>query len=212
MEIIWQGHSCFRLRGRDLTVITDPFGKESGYPPLKGTADVVTISHREPNHDSVSPLLGSPKVVDSPGEYEIGGAVIQGVATSRRKTQEHGVERNTAYVIRLDDLVVCHLGDLARSLTPEQVEVLKDPDVLLVPVGGHCTISATEAAEVVSQLEPRLVLPMHYKTPAVDIPLEPLDRFCREMAVTEVTPQPRLSVTRSNLPDETTVVVLDYRR
>ncbi len=211
MEIVWLGHSCFRLRGRDLTIVTDPFGKGSGYPPLKVSADLVTISHSEDNHDALTAVGGSPKVVTGPGEYEIGGAIIQGVATSRGK-QEGVRGKNTAFTIRLDDVTICHLGDLGRTLTPEQVEVLKDPDVLLIPVGGFCTINASEAAEVISQLEPRLVVPMHYKTAAVDLPLEMVDRFCKEMAVAESAAQPKLTVTRSALPEQTTVAILDYRR
>ena len=208
MEITWLGHSCFRLRGRDLAVVTDPFGKGLGYPPLKLTADVLTVSHAEPNHAAHDAVTGSPRLVDRPGEYEIGGAMIRGVAT-----RGHDGARNTAFLITLDDVVVCHLGDLAQVLSADQVATLKDPDVLLIPVGGHCTIGASQAAEVVSQLEPRLVVPMHYKTPAAALPLDPLDRFCSELAAIEATPQPKLSVTRSALPDETgQLVVLDYRR
>jgi len=212
VEITWLGHSCFRLKGRDSTIVTDPFGKELGYPLPKLAPDVVTISHDEPNHAALAVLAGMPKTVDGPGEYEIAGVMIQGVATRGGQQKAAGASRNTAYSIRIDDLVVCHLGDLGSTLTAEQVEALKDPDVLLVPVGGHCTINAAEAAEVIAQLEPRIVVPMHYRTPAVNLPLESLDRFCSEMAVTEAQPQPRLVVNRSNIPEETTVVVLDYRR
>jgi L-ascorbate metabolism protein UlaG (beta-lactamase superfamily) len=169
---------------------------------------VVTVSHAEPNHAAFDVVGGSPRLVDRPGEYEIGGAMIQGVATPG-----HQRTRNTAFLITLDEIVVCHLGDLGQVLTAEQVATLKDPDVLLIPVGGHCTIAASQAAEVVSQLEPRVVVPMHYRTPAADLPLDPLDRFCSELAANEVTPQPKLSVTRGSLPDETgQLVVLDYRR
>ena len=206
MEITWLGHSCFRLRGREGAVLTDPFGPDLGYTPLKVSADIVTVSHAEPNHDAVSAVGGSPKVVSGPGEYEIGGVMIQGVATRR----DGG--KNTAYAIRLDELVICHLGDLGHALSAEQIEVLKDPDVLLIPVGGHCTLNATAAAEVVAQLEPKLVVPMHYRTDAISLDLDPLDRFCKELAVTEAVPQQKLSASPSTLPEETTVVVLDYRR
>jgi len=212
VEIVWLGHACFRLRGRDAALVSDPFGRALGYPPLKVSADVVTVSHREENHAAVDAVGGSPKVVEGPGEYEINGAMIQGVATGRDTERPLRGGRNTAYLIRLDEVVVCHLGDLRQRLTAEQVEVLKDPDVLLIPVGGHCTIGATEAAEVVSQLEPRLVIPMHYKTSAVELPLETAERFFREMAAAEVALQPKLVVTPSSVPEQTTVVALDYRR
>jgi L-ascorbate metabolism protein UlaG (beta-lactamase superfamily) len=212
VEITWLGHSCFRLRGRDVTVVTDPFGKGLGYPPLKLTGDVVTVSHAEPNHDAVGVVGGTPRVVSGPGEYEIGGALIQGVATYRTKQKGGPETRNTAFLIRVDEVVICHLGDLGHALTADQVSVLKDPDVLLIPVGGTCTINGAEAAEVVAQLEPKLVVPMHFKTDAVGFSLDALDRFCKEMAVDEVTPQAKLTVTPSSVPDETTVAVLDFRR
>jgi L-ascorbate metabolism protein UlaG (beta-lactamase superfamily) len=109
-------------------------------------------------------------------------------------------------------VTVCHLGDLATTLGVDQIAVVKDADVLLIPVGGHCTIDATQAVEVVAQVEPRLVVPMHYRTPAITLPLDPVDRFCREMGVTDLTPQPRLNITRNNLPDQLTVVLLEYRK
>lgn len=213
MEITWLGHSCLRLRGRDATVVTDPFDRTLGYPPIRTSADVVTISHHEPHHDYVQAVGGNPTVVDGPGEYEIAGVLIHGVATRRDRGRETPKPRNTAYVIRIDDLVVCHLGDLDQPLNADQIAAMKEADVLLIPVGGNCTISAAEASEVVAQLEPRLVIPMHYRTEATrGLNLDPVDRFCREMGVTPEAPQARLSVTKSTLPESATVVLLDYRR
>jgi L-ascorbate metabolism protein UlaG (beta-lactamase superfamily) len=130
------------------------------------------------------------------------------VATpGERSPDGHG--KNTAYLIHIDDLTVCHLGDLGRTLNSDQISALKDPDVLLIPAGGECTISPAEASEVVSQLEPKLVIPMHYALAGVQVKLGELDRFCREMGVQDVRPQAKLSVTRSGLPEEATVVVLE---
>lgn len=209
MDITWHGHSCFRLRGRDVTVVTDPYDRTIGYPALRLTADVVTISHAHPHHSHLAAVQGSeraPRPVDGPGEYEISDVMISGVATFRdkQKGREHG--KNTAYVLTLDDLTVCHLGDLGHTLTPEQIDSLQGIDVLLIPVGGHCTIDAVEAVEVVSQLGPRVVIPMHYGTPAV--PLDAVDRFCRELAVSDPQVQPRLAVTRSTLPAQTQLTLL----
>ena len=115
-------------------------------------------------------------------------------------------------MIELDDVTICHLGDLAVPLSTDQVAVVKDADVLLVPVGGHCTIDAAQAAEVVAQVEPKLVVPMHYQSPLVNVPLDSVDRFCHEMGAANLTPQPRLNVTRSSLPEQLTVVLLEPRK
>jgi L-ascorbate metabolism protein UlaG (beta-lactamase superfamily) len=209
VDIVWNGHACFRLRGRDAIIVTDPYDRTTGFPPLKVTADVVTISHTHPHHASlelVQPATERVRCVDGPGEYEMAGSLIEGVATylDKQKGKERG--KNTSFMIHLDDVSVCHLGALAHTLNSAQIEALKDPDVLLVPVGGGATLDAAAAAEVVSQLEPRIVIPMLYGTPGVDS--EPVDRFCHELAVTELTIQPRLQVTRTSLPEETRVVLL----
>jgi L-ascorbate metabolism protein UlaG (beta-lactamase superfamily) len=209
LDIVWNGHACFRLRGRETTVVTDPYDRSTGFPPLKLTADVVTISHAHPHHahlEAVQPAGTRVRTVDGPGEYEMAGSLIEGVATFRDKQRGKELGKNTAYLIHLDDVSVCHLGALAHTLSSAQIEALKDADVLLVPVGGGTTLDASAAAEVVSQLEPRIVIPMYYGTPGQ--PLESVERFCSELAVTDTTVQPRLQVTRSSLPDETRVVLL----
>jgi L-ascorbate metabolism protein UlaG (beta-lactamase superfamily) len=134
------------------------------------------------------------------------GTLIEGVATFRDKQRGKELGKNTAFLIHLDDVSVCHLGALAHTLSSAQIEALKDADVLLVPVGGGTALDASAAAEVVSQLEPRIVIPMYYGTPGQ--PLETVERFCSELAVTDTTVQPRLQVTRSSLPEETRVVLL----
>lgn len=208
MEIIWLGHSCFRLKGRDTTVITDPFDLSSGYSLGKVTADLVTVSHQAPDHSNVAAVEGNPQVVDGPGEYEVRGVLITGVATRRDGEKA----RNTACLIEIDDLTVCHLGDLGHILSPTQVEQMNSADVLLIPVGGYNTINASQAAEVVSQIEPRIVIPMHFKTEVTTLELDPLSKFQREMGLPELQPQPKLVVTRGSLPEETTVFLLDYKR
>jgi L-ascorbate metabolism protein UlaG (beta-lactamase superfamily) len=208
LEIAWLGHACFRIKGRDATIITDPYERSLGLNLGRQTAEIVTVSHDTPNHGATDQVVGQPRIVRGPGEYEIRGVMISGVSTAGERTPS-GFSRNTAYAIEIDELLVCHLGDLGKTLTADQIEALKDADVLLVPVGGLCTVSPAEAAEVVSQLEPKLVVPMHYQVPGINLNLEPLDRFCREMGVEEVRTQPKLTVTRSSLPDETTVTVLE---
>ena len=209
MDIVWNGHACFRLRGRETTVVTDPYDRSTGFPALKVTADVVTVSHTHPHHsylEAVQPASGKVRTVDGPGEYELAGSLIEGVATYLDKQRGKELGKNTAFLIHLDDISVCHLGALAHTLSSSQIEILKDADVLLVPIGGGTALDATSAAEVVSQLEPRIVIPMYYGTPAQ--PLDSVDRFCKELAVTDLTVQPRIQVTKSSLPEETRVVLL----
>jgi len=211
LEIVWLGHSCFQLKGKDITIITDPFDCGSGYTMGKVSADVVTVSHHAPDHSNVEAVGGNPNIVDGPGEYEIRGVFITGVATRRDKVKASQGERNTAYLIEMDGLTVCHLGDLGHILTPEQVEQMNDADVLLIPTGGNNTINASQAAEVVSQIEPRIVVPMHFKTEVTTLQLDPISKFLKEMGVAEVNPLPKLTVQKGSLPEETSVVVLDYR-
>jgi L-ascorbate metabolism protein UlaG (beta-lactamase superfamily) len=211
VELNWIGHSCFRLRGREATVITDPCARSSGYSVARTTADLVTVSNSHPNHSATADVGGSPTVLDGPGEYEVRGVFVTGVRTTPSKSASSPT-RNTAYVIKVDDITICHLGDLAAVLGTEQTELIRDVDVLLVPVGGHCTIGPAEAVEVISQVEPKLVVPMHYATDATSVELEGVERFLREMGIADTQPQARLNVTRSSLPAEPTVTLMSYRR
>lgn len=212
MEIVWLGHSCFRIRGREATVVTDPCPPSTGYTIGKPTADIVTLSHRHDDHAFLKAIAGHPVILDGPGEYEIHGAFITGIGTYH--DSERGDERgeNIAFIIEMEDIRVCHLGDLGHAPTAEQAEEITGADVLLVPVGGNSTVDGAKAAEIVSLLEARLVIPMHYKTSASKAELEPPDRFLKEMGVTAVEPQPKLSLSRSAIPNETQVMVLDYKR
>ncbi|HEY6411092.1 MAG TPA: MBL fold metallo-hydrolase [Ktedonobacteraceae bacterium] len=214
MEILWLGHSCFQLRGKNVTLITDPFSPQLGYSLGKVSAPIVTISHKHNGHNYAQGVGGDPRVLSGPGEYEISDVLITGVASyhDNKRGEEYG--RNTIYVIHIDDLVICHLGDLGHILQEEQLEEVADADILLIPIGGHHTINATQAAEVISQVEPRIIIPMHYRISALEgqrDTLDPLDKFCREMGVDMMNTQPKLVVTRSTLPASPQVVILSQR-
>jgi L-ascorbate metabolism protein UlaG (beta-lactamase superfamily) len=210
MEISWLGHSCFQLRGKDVTLITDPFSPQLGHSLGKISAPIVTISHNHPGHNFVGGVDGDPRIVRGPGEYEISDVLITGVASYHDNKRGQELGRNTIYVIHMDDLVICHLGDLGHILQEEQLEEVADADILLIPIGGQHTINAAQAAEVISQVEPHIVIPMHYSSSIGDAP-NPLDKFCREMGIEAINPQPKLSITRSALPAETQVVILSSR-
>jgi L-ascorbate metabolism protein UlaG (beta-lactamase superfamily) len=210
MDITWLGHSCFRLRGSHATVITDPYSPGLGYSLGKPTARIVTVSHQHPGHCYVQGVGGQPKEVSRPGEYEISGVLIIGIATFHDGERGRKRGKNTVYLMEIDEISVCHLGDLGHVLTNEQVEEIGNVDVLLLPVGGVSTINAPMAAEVVRQLEPKAVIPMHYKTQALSWELEPVERFLKEIGAKQVNSQPKLSITKSNLPDSSQVFLLDY--
>ena len=216
MDISWLGHSCFLLRGKNVTLVTDPFTPALGdLPPLgKIAAPIVTISHNHAGHNNVAAISGSPRVVRGPGEYEISDVLITGVASyhDNQRGKEYG--RNTIYVIHMDDLVICHLGDLGHTLQEEQLEEVADADILLIPIGGEHTVNAAQAAEIISQVEPRVVIPMHYRSNAlqgVQDAANALDKFCREMGIEIINAQSKFVVTRTNLPTEMQVVVLTPR-
>ena len=210
MDISWLGHSCFRIKGTQATVITDPYSPDLGYSLGKPTARIVTVSHEHPGHSYVQGVGGDPKQVSGPGEYEISGVLIIGMATFHDGEKGGKRGKNTIYLMEVDEVSVCHLGDLGHVLTTEQVEEIDNVDVLLLPVGGVSTIDAPMAAEVVRQLEPKVVVPMHYKTPVLNRELEPVDRFLKEMGIKEVISQAKLSFTKPSLPTSTQVFLLDY--
>ena len=210
MDIIWLGHSCFEIKGSQGAIVTDPYSPDLGYTLGERAADIVTISHQHPGHAYAQGVGGNPRLVAGPGEYDIGGVLLLGVSTFH--DGEKGVVRgkNTAFIIEVDEVSICHLGDLGHVLAAGQVEEIDNVDVLLLPVGGVSTIGASKAAEVVRQLEPKVVIPMHYRTPALVRELESADRFLKEIGVNEVNPLPKLSITKSGLPTSTQVYLLDY--
>ncbi|HCB00944.1 MAG TPA: lactamase [Anaerolineae bacterium] len=212
MEITWYGHSCFRLTERNYaTVVTDPFDhKKVGYDALKLKAEIVTVSHDAPGHSNVDAVKGTTHTITGAGEFEIGGVFITAVQTNSKKGKDK--IRNTLYVFDYDGITVAHLGDLQEVPTQSEVEALGTVNVLLIPVGGGSSLNAAKASEVVSLIEPNIVIPMHYSTPATKVSLDSLNKFLKEMGLGKTESQPSLKVTRSGLPDETKVVVLDYQK
>ena len=211
MDITWLGHACFRLRGREGVVLTDPPDPKSGHAIPKTEADLVTVSHDHPGHSSLKSVAGGPITLGVPGEYEVREILVTGIRTFH--DEERGAARgpNTAFAIRLDDLVVCHLGDLGHVLAATDLEKVGDVDICLLPISGADTnLSAAMAAEVVHQLEPKVVIPMSYD-PDAKPKDTPFERLLHELGVKELTPVPKLSVSRSSLPSELQVVALDSR-
>ena len=214
MEITWYGHSCFRLAERGMaTVVCDPFDAETvGYGQLKLKADIVTSSHDAPGHNYLSAVKGYSHAITGPGEFEIGSVFITGVQMDGLGKKAEEQPRNTLFVFDYMGITVAHLGDM-RSVPPQnEIESLGTVNIVIVPVGGGSSLNAAKAAEIVSLLEPNIVIPMHYSTPATKVPLDRLDKFLKEMGMHEAETVPSLKVTRTSLPDETKLVVLDYQR
>ena len=210
MEIVWLGHCCFRIRAKEATVITDPCDKSTGYSLGRPTADLVTVSTHDRAHDYAEGVAGNPKVIDGPGEFEIAGVSVIGIPTTPGGNGNDG--RNVAYVLELEDLRVGHLGGINTVPTSDQIEQIGGLDILFVPVGGGGALEAPPAAETVSLLEPKLVIPMHYKTAAEKASLTPVDRFLKEMGAKTGDTHAKVSIARSSLPDETQVMLLDYKK
>jgi L-ascorbate metabolism protein UlaG (beta-lactamase superfamily) len=219
MEITWYGLSCFRLTERgSATVVTDPYdGRQDGDWPVKLSADIVTVSQEEPGYPYLEAIKGTPYVISSPGEYEVGGVFITGIQTAGQKgsesARETGQLQNTLYVFDFDTITVAHLGSLDRILTQAEIEAIGTVNVALVPVGqihpeAGRGLSPARAAEVISLLEPNIVVPMHSSI----LSLDSLSKFLKEMGLSEVETQPSLKVTKASLPEETKVIVLDHQR
>jgi L-ascorbate metabolism protein UlaG (beta-lactamase superfamily) len=213
MEITWHGHSCFRISERGMaSVVTDPYDpKVVGIDPGKLKADVVTVSCDDPAHNYLNAIRGKAFEITGPGEYEIGGVFITGVRINGSKKKAASDEiRNTVYVIDYNGLTVAHLGELNSVPSQTEVEGLGEVKIALVPIGGRSSLNAAKAAEVISLLEPSIVIPMHYGMSEALVKLDPLSKFLKEMGLTAVETEESIKLqSSSTLPEETRVMVLD---
>jgi L-ascorbate metabolism protein UlaG (beta-lactamase superfamily) len=213
MEITWHGHSCFRITERGMaSVVTDPYDPQVvGYDPGKLRADVVTVSCDKPAHNYVKAIRGKAFEIIGPGEYEVGGVFITGVLINgSKKTKVEDGFRNTVYVIDYSGLKIVHLGELNNVPSQTEVEGLGEVNVALVPVGGKSSLNAAKAAEVISLLEPGIVIPMHYGVSRSVMKLDPLSKFLKEMGLTAIETEESIKLTSANvLPEETRVMILE---
>jgi L-ascorbate metabolism protein UlaG (beta-lactamase superfamily) len=210
-EISWLGHGCCRIKAREATIVTDPYSKRLGFDFGKPRADIVTVSRPGEGYGYVEAVKGEPKVLMGPGEYEISDIFITGIGTYSEDKASKRRGKNTAYVFELEGMVMCHLGAIGQPPTTEQREQMSNIDVLFVPVGGHSTIDAAQASEVISMIEPHIVIPIHYRTDILDPDLDGLEKFAKEMGISDLTPQEKLTLRSSDLPEGTKVVILDYK-
>jgi len=212
MEITWLGHSCFRIKGKKVTIITDPYDDSIGYTLGEQNADIVTISHSHPGHGFAKGVSGATRVINGPGEYDVSGVLITGIKTFHDAVKGEERGKNIAYLFDIEDIRICHLGDLGHVLDAEKASGLSEVDILMIPVGGGSTIGASDAAEITRLLDPKIVIPMHYKTEDLKFKLDSIDKFRKEMGVkTDVKPEPKLVIGKTGLPLETRIFLMSYK-
>ncbi len=210
MIIHWLGHACFIITAAAGTrVVTDPFDASVGYPFKGVEAEVVTVSHGHSDHNAVSRVGGKPEVVKGAVEKTVRGIVFKGTATYHDGASGRKRGANTVFTFVVDGITVCHLGDLGHTLGPDEVNAIGKVDVLFLPVGGTYTIDAQQAAEVAEALKPRIIVPMHYKTDVIDFPISGVDAFLEGKP--RVRREKVLELEAGKLPEETEIVVLDYK-
>lgn len=214
MNIIWHGQSCFQItvspkNNTKINIVIDPFGQDTGLKPPSLEADILLITHNHPDHNNIKAVKGSPFIIDGPGEYDIKGIYIQGFYGFHDASQGKERGKITIYTIEIEEIKLCHLGDLGqKELTEDQLEKIGDIDVLMIPIGGIYTINATEAIKIMSQIEPKITIPMHYQIPKLRLKLEGLDKFLKSLGIKTLEPLPKLSIKKKDVTEEEAKIIV----
>lgn len=208
-KIIWAGQSCFQLsvsnsKDHSADIVIDPFDEATGPKVPNFSADILLVTHQHHDHNNTKAVKGSPFLISGPGEYEIKGVFIQGIPAFHDDKEGKEKGQSTIYTIEAEDMRFCHLGDLGqKQLTDEQLEKIGNVDVLMVPVGGAgFTVSSLEAQKIISQIEPRIVIPMHYAIPKLKMDLDDVSKFLKTMGKNAIAPQDKLTIKQNALPKE----------
>jgi len=216
MQIFWHGQSCFQIisnqrKNGQVNIVIDPYSEDIGLKVPKLEADVLLVSHQHHDHNNVKAVGGNPFLIQWPGEYEIKEVFVQGIPAFHDSSSGKERGTNTIYTIEAEDLKLCHLGDLGqKELTPEQIEKIGGVDILMIPVGGVFTISAKEAVKIMSQIEPSIIIPMHYQLPKLRIKLDGIDKFFKVMGIKKLESLPKLSIKKKDIsPEEARIIVLN---
>ncbi|MEK7659319.1 MAG: MBL fold metallo-hydrolase, partial [Patescibacteria group bacterium] len=209
MTITWYGHSCFRLESKNLSVLIDPFSAEIGFKPPKIKDDIVLVSHQHNDHNNIEGMPDESFLVKGPGEYEVKGIFIKGIPSFHDKSQGQERGLNTIYSVKMEDMAIAHLGDFGQDkLTEEQIEKIGEIDILMIPIGGTYTINYKEAVEVIHEIEPKIVIPMHYKIPNLKLDIDGPEKFLKEMSLTPEKVEKSYKIQKKNLPAEEMKLVL----
>ena len=209
MEITWYGQSCFKIKDKETSIVIDPFNPSIGLKlPRILEANILLITHDHRDHNYKTGVTGNPYIIESPGEYEISEATITGIPAFHDNKQNQEREKVTIYIIKFEGITICHLGDLGEDLTDEEIDKLGDIDILMVPVGGTFTVNGEEAAKIVGEIEPKIIIPMHYKIPDLNIKLDSLDKFTQKITSKTET-MDKLKIKAGSLPqDQQKIIVL----
>jgi len=214
MQISWHGHSCFQIisspiKGGKIQILIDPFNEKIGLKPPSLEADILLISHDHHNHNNKKAVKGSPFLIDGPGEYEIKGIFVRGILAFHDNLQGRERGEITIFTIESEGIKICHLGDLGqKELTEEQLNQIGNVDILMIPIGGIYTISAKEAQKIISQIEPKISIPMHYLIPKLKIKLESLDKFLKMMGQKSIEPQNKFSIKKKDILAEKMKIII----
>ena len=213
MKIIWKGQSFFQIITRHnnerLIIAIDPFSEDIGLKVPSFEADLLLITHYHQDHQNVKAIKGQPFIIEGPGEYEVKGAFIRGIDSYHDNVKGRERGKNTIYSFQVEDIRTCHLGDLGqKELTEEQVEKIGEIDILMIPVGGNFTISAEEATKIINQLEPTIIIPMHYKIPRLTVKLDGPEKFLKKMGTKSPERLEVLSIKKKDLPEEIKIILL----
>jgi len=214
MQIIWKGQSLFQItavpkKNSQIRIVIDPFSEEIGLKLPKMEADIVLVSHNHYDHNNTKAVLGNPFLIEGPGEYEIKDVFVQGIPSWH--DEKEGKERgeNTIYTIEVEEMVICHLGDLGqKELTTDQLEKIGIVDILMIPVGGTYTIDAKTAVKIMSQIEPKIIIPMHYQIPKLKIKLAGIDIFLKTLGIKKLEALPKLSIRKKELSEEEAKIII----
>lgn len=212
MEITWLGHSSFLIKdSKGRTLLTDPFDNTVGYEMFNETVDVVTISHHHFDHDYTKEIKGNPKIVDKVGFFHVCDIPIKGIPSYHDKNKGDKRGSNTIYTFQMDNYSFCHLGDLGHSLTVDDIDAIGTVDVLFIPVGGNFTIDGDEAAAITKTINSKIVIPMHYKTPNLNFPIDGVEPFLMSMKNGEKVGSDTLKI-EGELTGNNMVKILDYKK
>lgn len=212
MKLKWLGHSCFQITsGNGTSIVMDPFDESVGYQVPDVKADIVTMSHEHHDHNNSKCVRGNFVIFSQPGNYNEKGIAITGVATAHDEAGGKQRGKNVIFNITVDGLNVCHCGDLGHLLTPQQVQEIGHVDVLLIPVGGFYTIDHNQAASVARQLNPSVIMPMHYKTPVTSYPIQDAGPFAKAMGGAKKIDSTEIDLNKDTLKDYVGVVLLQYK-
>ncbi len=214
-KILWAGQSCFQIsvsnsKDHSADIVIDPFDEELGLKVPNFSADILLVTHQHHDHNNRKAVKGEPFLIDGPGEYEIKGVFVQGIPSFHDDKEGKERGQNTIYTIEAEDMRFCHLGDLGqKQLTDEQIDKIGAVDILMIPVGGEYTIDSAGASKIIAQIEPKIVVPMHYSLPKLKLKIDGVDKFLKTMGKPSIQPVDKLTVKTSTLPkDGMEIVVL----